>query len=120
MLEKLELRGDGKVSVAIGARLPAGSVLSAYSSAEMIALALANYAVGDGQLSLAEADADSLAYTTLFDAVFFNECDHAYGLGAGGLAALYATGTRGASRAISMYARPTRTHVQMVRLELEV
>ena len=118
MLKKLELRGDGKVSVAIGARLPAGSVLGVYSSAEMIALALANYAAGDGQLSLAEADAGSLAYIALFDAVFSNESDCAYGLGADDLAALYVAGARGASRSISMSARPTRTHVQMVRLEV--
>ena len=41
LLDKLELRGDGKVSAALGARLPAGSVLGVDSSAEMIALARA-------------------------------------------------------------------------------
>ena len=86
LLDKLELRGDealldigcgdGKVSAAIGARLPAGSVLGVDSSAEMIALARANYAVGDDKLSFAEADARSLAYTARFDVVFSNAALH--------------------------------------------
>ena len=86
LLDKLELRGDealldigcgdGKVSAALGARLPAGSVLGVDSSAEMIALARAKYAVGDDKLSFAEADARSLAYTARFDVVFSNAALH--------------------------------------------
>ena len=86
LLDKLELRGDealldigcgdGKVSAAIGARLPAGSVLGVDSSAEMIALARAKYAVGVDKLSFAEADARSLAYTARFDVVFSNAALH--------------------------------------------
>ena len=42
----------------------------------MIALARANYAVGDDKLSFAEADARSLAYTARFDVVFSNAALH--------------------------------------------
>ena len=86
LLDKLELRGDealldigcgdGKVSAALGARLPVGSVLGVDSSAEMIALARANYATGYGKLAFAEADARSLAYTARFDVVFSNAALH--------------------------------------------
>ena len=67
--------GDGKVTAAITARVPEGSVLGIDKSAEMIALAVRNSA-DRSKLSFRAVDAQTLVLDARFDVVFSNAALH--------------------------------------------